>query len=232
MKLHSERFPHPFSPRRLIATAAFALCSGHALAVDPFTVKDIRVEGIQRTEAGTVFSYLPVRVGDVYNDEKGVAAIKALYGTGFFKDVRIDVEGEVLVVLVEERPAIASVDFSGTKEFDKDQLTKALKEIGLGESRIFDRALVDRAEQELKRQYLSRGLYGVQITTTVTPIERNRVNVSFTMTEGDAAKIPEIRIVGHKGVSKSTLPGPPSALGQAKRPAAPAGRRASPQRPA
>ena len=150
MKLHPARIALPFFPRRLIAVAAFALCSGQALAADPFVVKDIRVEGIQRTEAGTVFSYLPVRVGETFTDEKGAAAIKALYATGFFKDVRIEAEGNVLVVMVEERPAIAGVDFSGIKEFDKDQLTKALKEIGLAESRIFDRALVDRAEQELK----------------------------------------------------------------------------------
>lgn len=205
MKLYSERFSQPFFSRRLIAIAAFALCTGHALAVDPFTVKDIRVEGIQRTEAGTVFSYLPVRVGDMYTDEKGAVAIKALYATGFFKDVRIEVEGDVLVVLVEERPAIASVDFSGTKEFDKEALTKALKEIGLGESRIFDRALVDRAEQELKRQYLSRGLYGVQITTTVTPIERNRVNISFAVDEGEVARIKQINIVGNKAFPDKEL---------------------------
>lgn len=168
-------------------------------------MKDIRVEGIQRTEAGTVFNYLPVRVGETYTDEKGAAAIKALYATGFFKDVRIEVEGDVLVVLVEERPAVAAVDFSGIKEFDKDQLTKALKDIGLGESRIFDKALVDRAEQELKRQYLSRGLYGVQVTTTVTPIERNRVNVTFAVDEGDVARIKQISIVGNKAFSDSDL---------------------------
>ncbi|HJV82676.1 outer membrane protein assembly factor BamA [Noviherbaspirillum sp.] len=207
MKLHFERFPQPFFPRRLIAIAAFALCAGHALAVDPFVVKDIRVEGIQRTEAGTIFSYLPVRVGETYTDEKGAAAIKALYATGFFKDVRIEVEGNVLVVSVEERPAIASVDFSGIKEFDKEQLTKALKDIGLGESRIFDKALVDRAEQELKRQYLSRGLYGVQITTTVTPIERNRVNVTFAVDEGEVARIKQINIVGNKVFSDKELLG-------------------------
>lgn len=207
MKLHFERFPQPFFPRRLIAVAAFALCTGHALAVDPFTVKDIRVEGIQRTEAGTIFSYLPVRVGETYSDEKGAAAIKALYATGFFKDVRIEVEGEVLVVIVEERPAIAGVDFSGTKEFDKETLTKALKDIGLGESRIFDKALVDRAEQELKRQYLSRGLYGVQITTTVTPVERNRVNVTFAVDEGDVARIKQINIIGNKAFPDSELRG-------------------------
>lgn len=205
MKLHSERFPRPFFVPRIIAVAAFALCTGHALAVTPFMVKDIRVEGIQRTEAGTVFSYLPVRVGETYTDEKGASAIKTLYSTGFFKDVRLEVEGDVLVVVVEERPAIASVDFSGIKEFDKDQLTNALKDIGLGESRIFDRALVDRAEQELKRQYLSRGLYGVQITTTVTPIERNRVAVNFSVDEGDVSRIKQISIIGNKAFSDDEL---------------------------
>lgn len=205
MKLYSERFPIPIFPRRIVAVAAFALCSGQAFAIDPFTVKDIRVEGIQRTEAGTVFSYLPVRVGETYTDEKGSAAIKALYATGFFKDVRVEVEGNVLVVLVEERPAIATVEFTGTKEFEKDQLIKALKDIGVGEARIFDKSLVDRAEQELKRQYLSRGLYGVQITTTVTPIERNRVNVRFAVDEGEVARIKQINIVGNKVFSDSEL---------------------------
>ncbi len=205
MKLHSARTAFPLVPRRLIAAAVIALCSGHALALDPFVVRDIRVEGIQRTEAGTVFSYLPVRVGETFTDEKGVTAIKALYATGFFKDVRIEAEGNVLVVMVEERPAIAGVDFSGIKEFDKEQLTKALKDIGLAESRIFDRALVDRAEQELKRQYLSRGLYGAKVTTTVTPIERNRVNINFTVDEGETARIRQIAFVGNKVYSDKQL---------------------------
>ncbi|HTH45621.1 MAG TPA: outer membrane protein assembly factor BamA [Oxalicibacterium sp.] len=205
MKLYSEHFSVPTFPRRLIAIAAFALCSGHALAVEPFKVKDIRIEGIQRTEPGTVFTYLPVRVGDTFTDEKGETAIKALYATGFFKDVRIEAEGDVLVVFLEERPAIASVEFSGTKEFDKDTLTKALKEIGLGESRIYDKALLDRAEQELKRQYLSRGYYNVQITTTVTPIERNRVSINFAVDEGDVSHIKNINIVGNKAFSEKDL---------------------------
>jgi outer membrane protein insertion porin family len=204
MTFHSKRNPLPFLPR-LIAAAAFSLCAGQALALDPFTVTDIRVEGIQRTEAGTVFSYLPVRVGDTFNDEKAAAAIKALYATGFFKDVRIEADGSVLVVLLEERPAIASVEFTGTKEFDKVQLIKSLKELGLGESRILDRSLVDRAEQELKRQYLTRGLYGVKITTTVTPIERNRVNVTFAVDEGEVARIKQINIVGNKAFSEKEL---------------------------
>ncbi len=205
MKLHPARFSLPAFSRHALAVAAFILCTGPALAIEPFVVKDIRVEGIQRTEAGTVFSYLPVQVGDTFNDEKAAAAIKSLYATGFFKDVRIEAEGNVLVVQVEERPAIASVEFSGTKEFDKDQLTKALKDIGLGESRIYDKALLDRAEQELKRQYLSRGLYGVQITTTVTPVERNRVTINFAVNEGDISRIRQINIVGNKAFTDKQL---------------------------
>ncbi len=205
MKLHSERLAFPFFRRSLVAAAVLALCAGEALAVNPFVVKDIRVEGIQRTEAGTVFSYLPVRVGETFDDTKSVAAIKALYATGFFKDVRLEEENGVLVVLVEERPAISTVDFTGTKEFEKDILVKALKEIGVGENKTFDKSSVDRAEQELKRQYLSHGLYGVKITTTVTPIERNRVTVMFNVDEGDTARIKQISIVGNKKFSDKEL---------------------------
>ncbi len=205
MKLHSARFALPSFRRSLIGAAVLAFCSGQALAVAPFTVKDIRVEGIQRTEAGTVFAYLPVKVGETFSDEKSIAAIKALYATGMFKDVRLEADGDVLVVLVEERPAIASVAFTGTKEFEKDVLVKALKEIGVGEAKIFDKASVDRAEQELKRQYLSHGLYGVKITTTVTPIERNRVNVVFAVDEGDVARIKQINIVGNKAFTDKEL---------------------------
>lgn len=204
MKLHPDRPVLPFT-HRLIGAAVLALCAGQAMAVSPFVVKDIRVEGIQRTEAGTVFSYLPVRVGETFDDDKGTAAIKALYATGFFKDVRLEEENGVLVVLVEERPAINTVDFTGTKEFEKDMLVKALKEIGVGETKIFDKASVDRAEQELKRQYLSHGLYGVKITTTVTPIERNRVNIMFNVDEGEVAKIKGINIVGNKAFSDKEL---------------------------
>lgn len=189
----------------MIGAAVLALCAGNALAVNPFVVKDIRVEGIQRTEAGTVFSYLPVRVGETFDDAKATTAIKALYATGFFKDIRLEEENGVLVVLVEERPAISSVDFTGTKEFEKDMLVKALREIGVAETRIFDKASVDRAEQELKRQYLSHGLYGVKITTTVTPIERNRVTVMFNVDEGEVAKIKGINIIGNKAFSDKQL---------------------------
>jgi outer membrane protein insertion porin family len=179
----------------------------NAWAVDPFTVRDIRVEGLQRVEPGTVFASLPFRIGDQYNDEKGSAAIRALFGLGLFKDVRLEVSGDVLVVIVEERPTVADVDFVGTKEFDKDALKKALREIGLTEGRPYDQGLADRAEQELKRQYINKSLYGAEVVTTVTPIERNRVNLTFTVTEGEPARIKEIRIVGNQAFSESTLKG-------------------------
>jgi outer membrane protein insertion porin family len=186
----------------LVSTLLTAL---PAWAVDPFTVRDIRVEGLQRVEPGTVFASMPVRVGDTYSDEKGSAAIRALFGLGLFSDVRLEVSGDVLVVIVEERPTVADVSFSGVKEFDNEVLRKALRDVGLTEGRPFDKALADRAEQELKRQYLSRSMYAAQVTTTVTPIERNRVNINFSVAEGDAAKIKEIRIVGNKTFSESTL---------------------------
>lgn len=176
-----------------------------AMAFSPFVVKDIRVEGIQRTEAGTVFSYLPVKVGETFTDEKAAQAIKSLFATGFFKDVRIDVEGSVMVVVLQERPAIASLDFVGMKEFEKDAIVKALKEVGIATGRIFDRSLLDKAEQELKRQYLTRGKYAARITTTVTPLERNRVGINFTIVEGDAAKIRQINIVGAKAFPEDEL---------------------------
>ena len=193
--------------RRGVFSLAFAACtlSGAAWAVEPFTVRDIRVEGLQRVEAGTIFASLPVRVGDSYDDQKAAAAIQALFALGLFKDVRIEVSGDVLVVIVEERPTVADVDFSGNKEFEKDVLSKALRDIGLADGRPFDRALLDRAEQELKRQYINRSLYAAEVVTTVTPIERNRVNLAFTLTEGERAKIKEIRIVGNKVFSESTL---------------------------
>ncbi|MFO1221298.1 MAG: outer membrane protein assembly factor BamA [Burkholderiaceae bacterium] len=197
----------PLRPVAAVAALVVALAAPQARAVEPFVLKDIRVEGLQRTDAGTVFAALPFRIGDTYTDDKGAAALRALFATGLFKDVRIDIEADVAVVIVEERPVIQTVSFVGLKEFDKDQLVKSLKEAGIGEGLPFDRALIDRAEQEIKRQYLSRSLYGAEVVTTVTPVERNRVNVTFTMTEGEAARIGEIRILGSKAFSEGTLLG-------------------------
>jgi outer membrane protein insertion porin family len=204
--LSSRRAP-ALRPTVLSLALAAALHTGSAWAVEPFLLKDIRVEGLQRTDAGTVFASLPFRIGDTYNDDKGAAALRALFATGLFKDVRIDIDDGVVVVIVEERAVIAAIDFAGLKEFDKDTLVKSLKDFGIGEGLPFDKALADRAEQELKRQYLTRSLYGAEVVTTVTPQERNRVNVVFTITEGTAAKISELRIVGNKAFSEGTLKG-------------------------
>ena len=184
--------------KRLLLLVISSLVSHSSLAFENFKVKDIRVEGIQRTEPGTVFSYLPIKVGEEVTQERATAAIKALYATGFFKDVRLEADGDVLVVVVEERPAIAQIDISGSKEFDQKQLKEGLKGIGLAESRIFDRALLERAEQELKNQYIGRGKYGVNIVTTVTPMERNRVALNFAIAEGEVAKIRQINFVGNQ----------------------------------
>ncbi len=191
--------------KRLLLLVLISFVSLPVLAFKPFQVKDIRVEGIQRTEAGTVFSYLPVKVGDTIDQERVTAAVKALYATGFFKDVRLEQDGDVLVVVVEERPAIAQVEIAGSKDIDAKQLKEGLKQIGLAESRIFDRALLNRAEQELKSQYISRGKYGVIITTTVTPLERNRVAINFDISEGEVAKIRQINIVGNSVFKDSVL---------------------------
>ncbi|MEG0939789.1 outer membrane protein assembly factor BamA [Comamonas sp.] len=201
MKKHFNRL----GMRSATALAAMVLAAQAAWALEPFKVQDIRVEGLQRVEAGTVFASMPLRVGDDYNDEKGAAAIRSLFALGLFKDIRLEANGNVLVVVVEERPTIAEVNFAGTKEFDKDTLTKAMRDVGLADGRPFDKALADRAEQELKRQYINRSLYGAEVVTTVTPIERNRVNLTFTVSEGDPAKINEIHIVGNKAFKESTL---------------------------
>lgn len=191
--------------KSLLSVLVAGLFTLPALAFEPFVVKDIRVEGIQRTEAGTVFGYLPVKVGETLTDEKAAQAIKTLFATGFFRDVRIGIENGVMVVMVQERPAIAQIDFVGLKEFDKDVIIKALKETGIAEGRIFDRAQLEKAEQELKRQYLTKGKYGVTITTTVTPLERNRVGINFNIEEGASAKIKQINIVGAKEFSEKDL---------------------------
>ncbi|MEO8506745.1 MAG: outer membrane protein assembly factor BamA [Betaproteobacteria bacterium] len=189
----------------IIVALFVAVHASVAWAFDPFTVKDIRVEGVQRTEAGTIFSYLPIKVGERVDDEKVAMAVKALYATGFFRDVRIEAQGDILVVTVAERPTISSLTFVGNKEFDTDTVKKALKEVGIAEARIFDRSALERAEQELKRQYITRGKYAATVQTTVTPQERNRVAINFTIVEGETANIARINIVGTKAFTEREL---------------------------
>ena len=190
---------------RALTLIGLSVTSVPAFAVTPFVVRDIRLEGLKRVEPNTVFSYLTIKQGDTFTDDKGSAAIRALYATGFFNDVKISAEGDVVVVQVEERPAIGTIDFSGLHEFDKDNLNKALNSVGLSLGRYYDKSLVDRAQQELKRQYLTRGFYAAEVTTTVTPIERDRVGLLFSVVEGPSAKIRQVNFIGNKVFSDGTL---------------------------
>lgn len=182
------------------AAAAFALNSAWA-----FTISDIRVEGISRTEPGTVFSHLPFRVGDEYTSDKGARAIHSLYQSGLFRDVSLSQEGDVLVVSLVERPAVATIETHGIKAFDKEAVEKSLRDVGMAEGRIFDQSTLDRADQELRRQYLARGYYGVSVKTTVTPIERNRVKLTLDVDEGRASSIADIRFVGNNKFDSEEL---------------------------
>jgi len=196
LKLAAYKFKHLTLQTMLLVLGG--LYAGSALALEPFVVKDIRVEGIQRTEAGTVFTYLPVKVGETMNDDLAAQAIKSLYGTGFFKDIRIEADGDVLVITVQERSSVAQIEFSGNKSMPTDKVKEGLKQIGIAEGQIFDKSQLDRAEQEIKRQYLAQGKYGATVKTIVSPLERNRVAVRFEIEEGAVSKIRDINIVGNQ----------------------------------
>ncbi len=178
-----------------------------AQAFESFEVQDIQIEGLQRIEPGTVFGYMPVQVGSEFTEDQATQAVRALYATGFFSDVRIEVRDGVVVAIVQERPTIAAINFNGMREFENDAVTESLGQVGFASGRIFDRAVLDRAEQELRNQYLARGKYAVEITSTITPLPRNRVGVAFEVFEGDAAKIREIKFVGNEAFSDKELRG-------------------------
>ncbi|HEY0665990.1 MAG TPA: outer membrane protein assembly factor BamA [Gallionella sp.] len=188
-----------------LAGALLLLCNTSAWAFEPFIVSDIRVEGIQRTEAGTVFSYLPVKVGDKMDNQRATAAIHALYATGFFKDVRLKVERGVLIVKVRERPSIASIEINGVRDFPKQQLKENMKYAGLAEARIFDKGALEKAVQDLKRQYVARGKYAVKVNTTVTELERNRVGIVFNVIEGEVSRIKQINLIGNRAYPEEDL---------------------------
>ena len=177
------------------AVLAAMVCAEGASA---FVISDIRVEGLMRTEPGTVFSHLPFRTGDEYTPDQGTRAIHSLYRSGPFKDVSLTQDGDVLVVKLVERPAVATIETHGIKAFDKAGVETSLRDVGLAEGRIFDQATLDRADQELRRQYLARGYYGVKIKTTATPLERNRVRITINVDEGRASSISSIRFNGNR----------------------------------
>ena len=183
------------------------LLSNGVKAEEEFVVRDIQVKGLQRISLGTVFSYLPVNVGEKFSLDNVTPAIKALFKTGFFKDVALEREGSTLIVKVVERPSIAKIVFEGNKDLSKDDLTKALDKIGLSEGKIFDRQILDKVEQELTRQYLSHGKYGLKIKIDVADLTRNRVGINIKISEGRVTKIKQINIVGNHAFDEKLLLG-------------------------
>jgi outer membrane protein insertion porin family len=172
---------------------------------EEFIVEDIQVKGLQRISVGTVYNYLPVNAGERFSLDNVGPAIKALFKTGFFKDIYLEREGSTLIVNVVERPSIAKIIFEGNKDLSKDDLTKALKKIGLAEGKVFDQQVLDKVEQELSRQYYSHGKYGLKITTEVSNLTRNRVGIHIKISEGRVAKIKQINIVGNNAFDDETL---------------------------
>ncbi len=169
-----------------------------AAAMEPFRVSDVRVEGLQRIAAGTVFAYLPVKPGDVVDQRNLPQIVRDVYKTGFFKDVRLERDGSVLVISVVERPAISEINISGNKSIETDALLQGLKDIGLAAGRTFNRSVLDRIEQELRRQFFNLGKYGMVLESTVTPLERNRVAIDIVIAEGETARIKSINIIGNE----------------------------------
>ncbi len=191
--------------RLLFVLCTLALAPLPARAFEPFRVSDIRVEGLQRISPGTVFNFLPVQVGDRFTPFESERTIRALFKSGYFKNVRLEQDGDVLVVFVTERPAIADIKIQGNDDLETEPLLDSLKDIGLAKGLVFDRSLLEKVELELERQYYSRGKYGVKIETTVTPLERNRVDILIDVSEGAVARIKQINIVGNTVFDDETL---------------------------
>ena len=172
---------------------------------EPFTISDIRVDGLQRISAGTVFTYMPLERGDHVDQAAAARAIRALFRTGFFNDIRLERQADILVVTVQERPAINKITLVGNKDIKTEELNKNLKEIGLAEGETFDRLQLERVVQELTRAYNNRGKYNVAVQPSVTPLDRNRVDVQIDIKEGKAAKIRHINIVGNETFEQDEL---------------------------
>jgi outer membrane protein insertion porin family len=197
---------HPAAPMKTRAIIAAIIASASASAVRAqvapgddtrFTVGDIRVEGLQRVSEGTVFNYLPVNIGDDLSPQRIRESVRALYATGFFRDVELRRDGSVLVVAVKERPSIESFEIKGNKEIKTEELTKVLRNVGLSAGKTFDRSVLEGIQQELTDQYFSRGKYGVRIDTTVDDQPENRVRIKVDIKEGTRARIRQINIVGN-----------------------------------
>lgn len=173
----------------------FCFVQAHA---EEIIIKDIRVEGLERIKPGTVFNYLPIGVGDSFEDSHSTEVIHSLFKTGFFDDISLEREGDVLIFTFKERPTIGSILFFGNEDINTEELLESLKHVGFAEGRVFVRSQLDQVEQELQRQYFSFGKYAATVDTELTKLGDNRVGIKIDISEGVAAKIKNINIVGNK----------------------------------
>ena len=190
--------PIPLARRLAPWILAFGALLASLPAAADFVVEDIRVEGAQNIEVGTIFNYLPIKVGDAADGALIDESIKALFATGFFQDVEIRRENSILIVVVAERPAISGVDYSGNKDIDDETIETALAQIGVAEGRVFREPLLDQLVQAIEEQYFAKGRYSARVDAVVTPVDLNRVAISLTIDEGRVARIREINIVGNE----------------------------------
>ena len=183
--------------RRILAIIFCCLASHATFALEPFTISDIRVEGLQRMSEGTVFNYLPLDQGDLLTASTTRSAIRELYRTGFFDDIKFSREGDILVITIQERPAISTISLSGNKAIKDEDMLAVLRDIGLAEGEVFSPQALDRIQQEMIGQYFSQGRYAVQVDARVTELERNRVRIAIVVDEGKTAEIRHMNIVGN-----------------------------------
>jgi outer membrane protein insertion porin family len=189
--------------RKIIVLLALLACA--PLHAQDFIVEEIRVDGLQRISEGTVFSFLPLEVGDRLTPVRARSSIRDLYRSGFFDDIQLAREGNILIIEVTERPAISSVVIAGNKKIPDEALFPALEDIGIVEGEVFDRLALDQVSQELVRQYYAQGHYNVDVDVRLTQLDRNRVDIGIVIEEGKVAKIRHINIVGNESFDEDEL---------------------------
>ena len=184
---------------------ALVILSGPVQALDPFELEDIRVEGAQRIEVGTIFNYLPVKVGDQITDETARESVRILFSTGFFNDVQLKRDGNTLIVVVSERPSIASIEYLGNKDIRDEEIEETLHSVGFVDGKVFSQPILDKLLKILRERYFSRGRYSATIDATVTPLDASRVRIRLQIDEGRVARIEKLRIVGNNKFSDREL---------------------------
>jgi outer membrane protein insertion porin family len=173
------------------------LLAASPVKAEPFVLDDIQLVGLERIQAGTVFTYLPLKVGDAFDTDSASEVIHTLYKTGFFQTISVSRQDNVLILTFTERPAISSINIEGNKDIKTEQLEEALKAVGIAKGRVFNRSVLERMEIELRQQYFSQGKYNVSVDVSTTELPRNRVDIDIVISEGAAAKIQHITVVGN-----------------------------------